>query len=65
MILSEAIEVLQKHQQWRQGCDETPSTEPKELTAALEEALVWLRGIRDADEFIRKMAYMVSQKPRD
>ena len=65
MTLSEAITILQDHQHWRQGREGYQPTQPKVLTAALDEALVWLRGIRDVDEFIRKMSYTCGQISRD
>ena len=38
MTLLEAIEILSNHQKWRKGVD-TPATDPKQLTEALEIAI--------------------------
>lgn len=65
MTLSDAIKVLRDHNYWRQGYEGYQPTEPKTLTAALDEALVWLEGIRDADEFIRKIAYTCGQLSKE
>jgi hypothetical protein len=43
----QAQEVLRAHNTWRRGCDVTPPTDPKELGAAIDTAIVALQ-ITDA-----------------
>ena len=38
MTLLEAIEILSNHQKWRKGAN-TPATDPKQLTEALDIAI--------------------------
>ena len=65
MKLSRAIEILDEHQKWRLGCDKTEPTKPKELTSAINEAVIWLRGLRDAEEFIKKLSYTAGQLSKE
>ena len=44
MTLLEAIEILSNHQKWRKGAD-TPATDPKQLTEALEIAISALEKV--------------------
>lgn len=42
MIKQEALKVLEDHQKWRLGDDEVEATNPKELTKAIEVAIISL-----------------------
>lgn len=44
MTLTEAIQVLEEHNIWRNGA-ETPPTDPKQLTEALEIAINILKNL--------------------
>lgn len=50
-----ALDVLQKHQKWRKGCDLTPPTDPKELNAALDVAITALSPQQDHIGEVNKM----------
>ena len=42
MTHKEALKVLEYHQKWRLGNDEVEATDPRELTHAIEIAIVYL-----------------------
>lgn len=42
MTKQEALKILTDHQKWRLGDDEVEATNPKELTRAIEVAIVCL-----------------------
>ena len=49
MTLSQAIKVLEKHNQWRKGAD-IPPTHPAELTEALDIALHQLKQLQRTED---------------
>jgi hypothetical protein len=44
MTLPEAIQILEHHNQWRQGA-EIPQLDPKQITEAIEVAIQLLKGL--------------------